>query len=366
MNRKIVAGLVLSVLILLAGVGVYRSQELRKPPEPPNPPDEPAIFVRGSGSRLGVTLKDVTPEKAGELKLAAESGAIVTEVEENSPAAKAGLAKNDVVLGFAGERVRSVSQLRRLVRETPPGRTVDLEISRAGQTRKLSVKLESAKDHFGFAFRTPEIHIPPIEPIPHIEVPDFDFRFITRGPSLGISGDELTSQLAEYFGVKQGKGVLVREVMMGSPAEKAGLKAGDVIVQVDGKPVASVGELRRALPRDASDEKRKVNLTILRDRREQTIAVELERLTPGEHRRITEGDFFGIDPVALERVQASAKAQLAEAHHAVEQVHRQAAEQQRRLQGEWHRQLEEQMKQLREELGRAEEVRKLAVDNQVI
>ncbi len=187
---------------------------------------------------LGVRLTDISPETARQMKLPGEYGVVITEVEDGSPAAKAGLVANDVILEFAGERLRSARQLQRLVGETPPGRAVNLQISRSGQTRNLSVVLDARRD----GFRIPSINIP------EIEIPDyFGLPFPTGGARLGISGDKLTPQLAEYFGVKQGKGVLVREVVAGSPAEKAGLKAGDCIVRVGATEVGSVMALQAPL-----------------------------------------------------------------------------------------------------------------------
>ncbi len=188
------------------------------------------VSFNGERAWMGVRLKDVTPEKARELKLPGEYGAIVAKVEPDSPAAKAGLAANDAILEFAGERVRSVAQLGRLVRETPPGRTVNLEVSRDGQQRTITVKLEShGEEFYGSWVRPmppmPRVTVPKVEVFPN--VPGFDFEHFGFGPSqsrLGISTVDLTAQLADYFGVKQGKGVLVREVKSGSPAEKAGVR----------------------------------------------------------------------------------------------------------------------------------------------
>ena len=111
-------------------------------------PRTKVVSFNGDRPWMGVHLKDVTPEKARELKLPGDYGAIVTKVEPDSPAAKAGLAANDVILEFAGERVRGVAQLGRLVRETPPGRAVNLEVSRDGQQRTFTVKLESHGEEF--------------------------------------------------------------------------------------------------------------------------------------------------------------------------------------------------------------------------
>jgi serine protease Do len=243
---------------------------------------------------LGVQLEDVSADRARELKLPGEYGAVVTEVKEDSPAARAGLKENDVVLEFAGERVRSVSELKRLIRETPPGRSVPVKLSHDGQIRTVNVALEARQ--WGFA--GPQIYMPEI---PRIKLPDFHIGF--GAPSLGVSADELTPQLAQYFGVKQGKGVLVREVDSGTPAEKAGLKAGDCIVRVGSKEIGSVGDLQRALadqPRESASGKHQVELTIVRDHHEITVKADLER-----HQRAlspSEAEYLGPNSKELERL----------------------------------------------------------------
>jgi C-terminal processing protease CtpA/Prc len=274
-------------------------------------------------------LEDVTAEKARELKLPGEYGALVEGVDAESAAAKAGLQKGDVIVEFAGERVRSEAQLRRLIRETPAGRTVSLQVIRDGQARTLSAKLQSRTNEFHV--QVPEIHIPEINITPTYPTP-FDYRgfnFLLEGgrPSLGISGDELTTQLASFFGVKQGKGVLVREVVAGSPAANAGLKAGDVIVAVDAESVATVAELRQALEIKPGEEKRKVNLTVVRDHHEQTVPVELERTGLRERERVALG--FGIDAGEWQRVEAETKAQMAAAQRALQEAQRRLRDQQR-------------------------------------
>jgi membrane-associated protease RseP (regulator of RpoE activity) len=295
----------------------------------------------GGGAWLGVRLEEVTAEKAKELKLAGEYGVIVRDVEEGRPAAKAGVAKGDVIVEFAGEKVRSATQLRRLVRETPPGRTVTLLVSRAGQTHTLNAKLEAGGDR---VFQLPVM--PPLPSMPQfdIKIPEFDFGWQARGARLGISGDELTPQLAGYFGVKQGKGVLVREVVVGSAAEKAGLKAGDVIVAVDGKEVATVSKLRRALAGD-TEERQKVTLTIVRDKREQTLAVELEPPERMGPRRITRTKLMGIDPKQMLEMAAEAQARARE----IEAQAREWQEEQGKFQKERER-LQEEMQRLQQEL----------------
>lgn len=244
--------------------------------------DRTFVRVDGGHAWLGVRLGDVTSDSVRDLKLPGEYGAVVERVVGDGPAAKAGLEKNDVILEFNGQRVWSAAELRRMLEETPAGRTVELRVSRAGQSRHLSAKLEArGDDMLALAGPSPLVRVQPpmveVHPMPQIDMSPFAFDFgeLMGGPRLGIEAQELTSQLASYFGVKQGKGVLVGEVKAGTPAEKAGLKAGDCIIAVDGKEVSSVEDLRHAL-RGESSEKRQHTLTLVRDRHEQTVTVEIE------------------------------------------------------------------------------------------
>jgi membrane-associated protease RseP (regulator of RpoE activity) len=354
MNRKFAMGLLLSTLMWLVGVGDCRSQEAAEPPEPPEVAIgnlESQLLSSEGGARLGVTLKDVTAEKARDLKLPGEYGALVESVDADSAAAKAGLEKGDVIVEFAGERVRSEAQLRRLIRETPAGRTVSLQVIRDGQARTLSAKLQSRSNQFyvqvGPEIRIPEVHVAPTYPGP-FDYRGFNFPFDRGRPSLGISGDELTTQLASYFGVKQGKGVLVREVVVGSAGEKAGLRAGDVIVAVDGKSVATVTELRQALEIKPSEEKRKLNLTVVRDRHELTVPVELEK--PGLGEREKEAAGLGIDAGQWQRLEAETKLQMEAAQLALQQAQRQLSDQQRLMSEKMRHAAEEYQRAIQEQL----------------
>ena len=270
MKRKMTLGLLCTLALLVACAGALFAQRNRVQV---GPETRTMVWnVDEGGARLGVGLQDVNAEKMKDLKLSGEGGAVVTEVEEESAAAKAGLKANDVILDFDGERVRSTAQLRRMVQETPAGRTVPVKISRAGATQTLKVKLEEG--YFGGNMR--EFAFPKVE-VPEIQMPDMNFNLFNSGPHLGIAADNLTKQLAENLGVAQGSGVLVLEVMPGSPAEKAGLKAGDCITKVGDEKVESIIDIHRALDRSSgSDEKRDVAVTVVRDHHEQTLTVQLE------------------------------------------------------------------------------------------
>jgi serine protease Do len=226
------------------------------------------------GTYLGVSLAEVDANRAKELKLKEDYGVEITRVEESSPAEKAGLKGGDVVLEYNGQRVEGMEQFGRMVRETPPGREVKLTVSREGSTQTLTAMLTSRKDRpfsGNFHFEMPEIRIPDIPQI-----------FTTlRTAMLGVEAESLGSQLAEYFGVKEG--VLVRSVLENTPAQKAGLKAGDVITKVEGTAVTSPSELSGAV-RSASS-KKTYSVELMRDRKPQTVNVAVdegrsERYTP--------------------------------------------------------------------------------------
>lgn len=218
----------------------------------------------GGGGRLGVSLEEVGADDVGRLGLSAERGAVVTDVQEGSAAERAGVKEGDVIVRFGGQDVWSAAQLARLVRETPAGRTVDLEVSRGGSIQKLSVALAKPdRDRLigvgpggmgeDFHFEMPDLPeladlpAPPMPPMPPMP-PAFRFG-PGQGRKLGLSYQELGDQLARYFKVEGG--VLVTDVEENGPAGKAGIKAGDVIVRVGGKAVKDGGDLREAL-RDAA------------------------------------------------------------------------------------------------------------------
>lgn len=223
--------------------------------------------------RLGVALADVQSDDAVRLKLKEERGARVSDVTEDSPAAAAGLKEDDVVLRFQGETVHSASQLARLVRETPPGRKVSLEISRSGSALQITATLGEGKGlAIGDLGHLRELVVPPVPPVPEtLELPELPelpaFRWNeddrehigerardevrrvlrSRGPRLGIRYHELSDQLASYFKVEDG--VLVSSVDEDSPAARAGVKAGDVIVRLSGKKVGDASDLGREVAR---------------------------------------------------------------------------------------------------------------------
>ncbi|MDP2999135.1 MAG: PDZ domain-containing protein [Bryobacterales bacterium] len=248
-------------------------QPAPEPPAPPRPPSamgaelERALRVSLGGSFLGVGVAEVDAERAKALKLKEERGVEITNIEEGSPAAKAGLQKGDVVIEFNGQRVEGTEQFVRLVRETPAGRQIKLSVNRGGVAQTVAATVEKRK----LATRSGPFVMPRI-PNVHIQMPDIPRAMMSwRSSMLGIEAESVDSQLAEYFGVKEG--VLVRSVLKASAAEKAGLKAGDVITKVDAAKVSSPREITNAI---RSKQGGAFPLTLVRDRKEMTLNVTLE------------------------------------------------------------------------------------------
>ncbi len=251
--------------------------------QPFNPePFEPQVTIMRSGaggmgsSFLGVNVREIDSDRAKELKLREEAGVEITRVEDDSPAAKAGLKVGDAILAYNGQRVEGIEQFSRFVRETPPGREVKLQITREGNNQTVSTKLGTRKVYAMAG--TPGMAVAPMARVelPAIAgmMPDLPRTVMMwRTSSLGIEAETLHGQLADYFGVKDG--VLVRSVMKETPASKAGLKAGDVIVKVGDTKVSTANEVTSAL-RSLREKKTSVPIVVMRDRKEATLTATIE------------------------------------------------------------------------------------------
>lgn len=239
-------------------------------------------FLRLAGvesrSYLGVGVQEVDSERAKTLKLKEERGVEITRVEDESPAAKAGLKVADVVLEYNGERVEGTEQFIRLVRETPAGRNVKLLVHRAGAPVTLAAVIGVRKG--------PMILSGPMEwkgKAPEVEVviPDIPKAMMSwRSSMLGVEAESLgESQLSDFFGVKEG--VLVRSVMKNTSAERAGFKAGDVILKVGDEKVTTPRDVTAAVRSARSAGKKSVAAVIMRDKRETTINIPLDEEPTG-------------------------------------------------------------------------------------
>src|SRR5437588_1665016 len=242
-------------------------------------------FFVGDGAFLGVGTEDISKENMARYGMREVRGVGVTEVLKDSPAEKAGLRKDDVILRFEGESVTSVRKLTRLVNESSADQNVRLTISRGGSEQELSATLSKRKMDNIFSGSMPRILrgdnedgvrvFPAPSWPPSVTGGDEPWVFSMGGANrrIGVSTQSLSKQLADYFGVKDG-GVLITSVSDNSPAAKAGLKAGDVITAIDGEKVTSPGDITRGLSKKETGD---VSLTIVRDRNTRTITLTPEK-----------------------------------------------------------------------------------------
>jgi serine protease Do len=245
----------------------------------------------GEGSSwLGVETQEVSAGKAKDLKLASEHGVLVGKVLPESPASKAGLKENDVITEINGQRVEGAAQFRRMIREIPAGRAVQLVIWRDGKQQTVEATLGKSDERHHVMMKTApqafHFRVPQMPEIPDVPSLQWENSFLLNAkPRLGIDAEDLGGQLGTYFGAPEGEGILVRSVNSGSPAEKAGVKAGDVITTFNGERIRSSGELREKLA--GQDGGKTVKLGVLRNKSSVSLTVELPAPVSKEKRKIS-------------------------------------------------------------------------------
>src|SRR5271165_3891658 len=239
-----------------------------------------------SGAYLGVGIEQVSSQTASSLKLSEASGALVTYVDQDGPAGRAGLRNNDVVVGFNGSKIQTPEQLSELIHGATAGKTVKLAVVRDGQKKDIDVTLGAWPNAVTHVRALPPAAAMAFAPPPAVSIPDIDVpSFTTLSSRHGVVVESLCPQLSDYFGVPHGQGVLVRSVEKGSPADAAGLKAGDVIVKVNNEPVHDMADWRRAMRGRAG----KIPIAVVRDKHEQTIMINVA--SSGDTSRLQDQDW---------------------------------------------------------------------------
>src|SRR5882757_1021257 len=262
--------------------------------DPKNPDDDNFQILMGSGGGwLGVGVSEVSADKMKALKLPEERGALLGKIVPDSPAAKAGLKENDVVLEINGQRIEGTEQFRRMIHEIPAGRTASLTVWRDGRSQNIKVAVGKQEAGNGkmfvdgpksFAFKMPTMPaMPDLSGLEHLRT----FSMISPGrPVLGIDAENLEGDFGNYFGAPDGEGVLVRGVFANSVAAKAGLKVGDVITSLNGERIHNASELREKLM--TSHEAKSIKLGVLRNKSAVTLTVELPQQKEEEEHFLSE------------------------------------------------------------------------------
>jgi len=241
----------------------------------------PLLLHGSSQGYLGVWVDDVDADKAQTLKLKEVRGAVITLIDHDAPAGQMGLHVNDVVLQLNGQNVEGAEQLRRMLKEIPPGRKVSLEFSRDGNLQTTSVqlvdrhvmehdvwnKLGSESDVVAPATGMGVLPGGGDAPLPGM----FHMPIFGSTLNVGAMVEPLAAQTAEYLGVPSG--LMVKGVAKKSEAYSAGFKAKDVILKVGNDAVTTLADWDRAL---RSNQGKQVQVTILRDGRQQTLMLQVD------------------------------------------------------------------------------------------
>jgi serine protease Do len=250
----------------------------------------PDFLLYSAQGYLGVDLKEIDSDRISALRLKDAHGAEVTMVDHDAPAGKSGLLKvHDVILQLDGQSFDNVEQLRRRLREMPSGRTISLLISRDGSPINVTVQL---CDRAGLGAKAWSEHLtvpepaPPPQGAPPQSVSPHGGMAATFAPSrppvrgfldlssktlyVGADVNPVQKQLADYFGVRSGTGLLVENVDFQSPAARAGLKAGDVVVKVESTPMTSRNDWLKAIH---SHRGQMVQVTVMRNKQEQVLTM---------------------------------------------------------------------------------------------
>ena len=303
------------IVALVAGIAVLNGGQILHAAETISAKVEPMFLAamgethgHGAQGYLGIEMRDVSEEQLGVLKLKDARGAEITNLDHDGPACKAGLRMHDVIVQMNGQAIENEDQLHKLLRDLPVGRVVNFVISRDGQSQTLTMTTADRKT-LGLQAWEQHYSVPAPGPSGVVRGNSF-FNNTTAKPATTVAPKEhkdllgtetivlsssftgaklelMGPQLAEFFGAQGGAGLLVRSVDGNSPADDAGLKAGDVVVKINSIPVANGTDWTKTV----HDNKGKaLPVVVLRDKHEQTLT-----LTPEGKKRSSLWLGFGLE-----------------------------------------------------------------------
>jgi len=271
-------------LLLLAALALSRPATVH---------GEQRAAAKNSQSYLGIDVRAIGDDQVSTLKLKDTHGAEIIRVDHDAPAGKMDLRVHDVVLQMNGVLIDSEEQLRRMMHDCPPGKMVVMTIAREGQSittsapmaDRLELERQAWTQHIGGPGlpgpQAPPAALPtgdetasaasPASPLPSSHYSkSFLGTLLTSPTYTGALLEIMRPQLAQFFGVSTGAGLLVSSVANNSPAAMAGLRAGDVITRVNAKPMTSVGSWTKTI-REAKG--RPISVEVVRDRQERTLTL---------------------------------------------------------------------------------------------
>ena len=248
------------LLLAIIGAGVLQA----------HPKDKRVIDIRthAGGSYLGVTMQELTDSVREGLDLEVEHGVLINSVLEDSPAEKAGFQEGDVIVEFDGKAVDGPDKLKELLGETDIGEEVKVKVFRDGKAKTLRVTIGEWPDE-PWTFVAPQLKFE--------DGKNWISYFMHGRGRLGVKVSDLDKDLASYFHVDAGEGVLVLSVEDETTAQEMGVKAGDVIVKLGDEEIRSVETLQENVGKLEKDEE--FQLTVVRKRKRTTLSGKMKEGT---------------------------------------------------------------------------------------
>ena len=283
MKKVLIAAVVVVFCLSLTGAFVFAKPQSRNVKK-----DKQKIEKSDKTAWLGVMTQTVDEDIADAFEIDIDYGAIINEVIDDSPAEKADLEEGDVIISFNGQKVWDQHDLTDFILESGVGSKANIGIMRDGREKNVSLELGSLPSRVNWSSRK---HDAP-HSFGYVGPDDVQFFHFSGGGYIGVELSELSDQLGEFFGVSGGDGVLITGVSEDSPAKKAGLQAGDVIVEIDNKHVSDYNDIREIV--SGSDEGDELAVVILRSKKKQTVEVTVEE---SEGNNFNFGYNFQVPPV---------------------------------------------------------------------
>lgn len=257
-NRDWIAFLVLPALI----IGFFFSTACAEEEGAICIEEEKTVMVSGSSAFLGIYPDDLDDDDKEALDFEGRGGVLVENIAEGEPAEKAGIKAGDIIIRMDGKDVDSQVKLREVLKSHEPGNKIEVVVFRDGKEKSLNVELGKGPSQSQVLKSMQMPFMPCMPSMEHLK---------TKGGFLGVEITELEDQLAEYFGVESG--VLIEEVEKDTPAEKAGLKAGDVIVKIEDDEIDEVEDLVEAV--SSREPGTEVKIHFIRKGKKESVKVEL-------------------------------------------------------------------------------------------
>jgi C-terminal processing protease CtpA/Prc len=217
------------------------------------------------GGWLGIGIQELDSKIRGKLDIDSDiEGILITEIYNDSPAEEAGLEKHDILVSINGEKGKDLSDFVKLIRANAPGTDVEIQVYRDGKMKTVGATLGERENTFiwkglegleGLKGLEALEGLEALKVLEHIVIPEIDIGISSWGRRgrLGVYIENVSGDLAEYFEIPGGEGVLVEGVVENSPAEAAGIMAGDIIYKVDGKTICCTEELVEGIAKMETD-----------------------------------------------------------------------------------------------------------------